>query len=487
MKKLFLALLSLMAMSAFAQIEVTSTGNVGIGTTSDAEEKLVTRGNIRIRNANGSNPTLAGSLEFIESGLTWATDAFGFRILHDGSSNALLFQSSALTNLIDLLAIKRDGNIGIGTTDPQTKMNLASGIFQVGLNDPNDETDYWTQLHNNRLVFNRPDKSYIDFGNNSNSLIFRQGTPPVEVMNMLPSGNIGMGTPDPKEKLHIEGDFLINAFGAGNESGIFFRENFTDSNKYNMSILAYDHNGASSDGLSINGYDGISFSTGANTRNEQMRIDQNGNVGIGTTAPSVMLEINNPIVQESFNVTTGLDGRSLALRGETVDFKRAGRNYIAASNAVGTLAFSTGGSDIYNNNIRMSIDENGDVGIGTIDTYGYKLAVNGDLGVDGDIDVSATSTDGLGFNWPDYVFESDYKLLSLVEVEEHINEKGHLPNVPSAKEVKEKGSFSLGEMNKKLLEKVEELTLYLIDQNKKLAQQEQRIKALENELKTRNK
>ena len=71
--------------------------------------------------------------------------------------------------------------------------------------------------------------------------------------------------------------------------------------------------------------------------------------------------------------------------------------------------------------------------------------------------------------------EDDYNLLSLKEVEKHIEEKGHLPNVPSAKEVNEKGNFALGEMNKKLLEKVEELTLYLIEQNKKLEQQEKRI------------
>ena len=72
------------------------------------------------------------------------------------------------------------------------------------------------------------------------------------------------------------------------------------------------------------------------------------------------------------------------------------------------------------------------------------------------------------------VFEKDYKLLSLEEVEQHIKEKGHLPNIPSAKEVKKNG-FSLGEMNRKLLEKVEELMLYTI-------QQEKRIKALEDKL-----
>jgi hypothetical protein len=63
--------------------------------------------------------------------------------------------------------------------------------------------------------------------------------------------------------------------------------------------------------------------------------------------------------------------------------------------------------------------------------------------------------------WPDYVFSRNYKLPSLSEVEQFITENQHLPNVPSAAEVKENG-IELGEMNAILLQKVEELTLYII-------------------------
>lgn len=78
-------------------------------------------------------------------------------------------------------------------------------------------------------------------------------------------------------------------------------------------------------------------------------------------------------------------------------------------------------------------------------------------------------------SWPDYVFEKEYDLKSLKQVEKFIQKEGHLPNVPTAKEVIENGA-NLGEMNKILLEKVEELTLYLI-------QQEKRIEVLENSIK----
>lgn len=78
--------------------------------------------------------------------------------------------------------------------------------------------------------------------------------------------------------------------------------------------------------------------------------------------------------------------------------------------------------------------------------------------------------------WADYVFKKDYRLRSLEEVEKHIGQKGHLPNIPSAQEV-EKDGINLGEMDAKLLEKIEELTLYSIEQNKQ-------IKVLQEENKT---
>lgn len=108
------------------------------------------------------------------------------------------------------------------------------------------------------------------------------------------------------------------------------------------------------------------------------------------------------------------------------------------------------------NNIHFST---GNVGIGTNAITNYKLAVDGkirsrEVKVDND-------------NWADYVFFKNYKLPTLQEVENHIKEKGHLINIPSAKEVKANG-IELGEMNKLLLEKIEELTLYIIEQNKRL-------------------
>lgn len=101
------------------------------------------------------------------------------------------------------------------------------------------------------------------------------------------------------------------------------------------------------------------------------------------------------------------------------------------------------------------------MGIGTV-SPAERLSVNGNIRSK-EIKVEAT-------NWPDYVFLPDYQLPSLTQIEEQIKLKGHLPDMPSAKEVETNG-IALGEMNKLLLKKVEELTLHLIDQNKQLQDQ----------------
>ncbi|WP_285060238.1 hypothetical protein [Pedobacter ginsengisoli] len=119
----------------------------------------------------------------------------------------------------------------------------------------------------------------------------------------------------------------------------------------------------------------------------------------------------------------------------------------------------------------------GDVGIGTTNTQGHKLAVNGKIRAQ-EIKVELA-------NWPDFVFSRSYKLPTLQETESHIKEKGHLPGIPSAAEV-EKNGIELGDMNKKLLQKIEELTLYLIEKDKQLneerklnKEQDERLKKVE--------
>lgn len=120
------------------------------------------------------------------------------------------------------------------------------------------------------------------------------------------------------------------------------------------------------------------------------------------------------------------------------------------------------------NDADLMIKSNGNVGIGTA-TPGNKLEVNGTIRSK-EVIVEATS-------WPDFVFKTDYNMPSLSFVENYIKEHGHLPNIPSQQEVEENGQ-SLGETQKLLLQKIEEMTLYIIELNKKIEAQEQEIRKL---------
>jgi hypothetical protein len=108
---------------------------------------------------------------------------------------------------------------------------------------------------------------------------------------------------------------------------------------------------------------------------------------------------------------------------------------------------------------------------------GYELSVKGEI-VCHDLLIQDSSL------WPDYVFEAGYPLKPLEEVEAHIRENKHLPGIPAAGEI-EKDGISVGGMQKRMMEKIEELTLYVIDQNKRLAAQERQLAELRQALQSR--
>ncbi len=137
---------------------------------------------------------------------------------------------------------------------------------------------------------------------------------------------------------------------------------------------------------------------------------------------------------------------------------------VVDSDWTNTLMFSNNktSNEIYNNAGTPIILQNtvkGSVAIGTTETGTHKLAVEGSIGArEVVVEVGA---------WSDFVFDNEYKLKELDEVESFIEQNNHLPDIPSEKEVLKNG-VSLGEMNAKLLQKIEELTLYVIEINKEV-------------------
>jgi len=215
----------------------------------------------------------------------------------------------------------------------------------------------------------------------------------------------------------------------------------------------------------------------------------NNNVGIGTGNPMAKLQVDNGnilvrnfanvdnqsaiMIAHAINITT-YDTFGTSLRTIT---ESAGHNIYG-------LQFFTQESYATGQTEKLRILGNGNVGIGKINPTN-KLDVNGTIHSQ-EVKVDLTG-------WSDFVFRKEYSLPTLAEVEKHIAEKGHLKDIPNEEEVLRDG-IKLGEMNSKLLQKIEELTLYMIEQEKKteklkdfisqqsrvISEQNKRLKKLEN-------
>ncbi len=221
----------------------------------------------------------------------------------------------------------------------------------------------------------------------------------------------------------------------------------------------------------------------ANRPWSRVLLESEGKVGIGTTNPQNRLQISGGHGDTNMNLHYGHPDPNLhadltlwaSEPGWTYTGTGIGNNVYNSSSGPGIIRMNTlkGGSylRLLDQELRLNVvkkdgtdvsalavDPSGNVGVGTT-TPKEKLSVNGNIRAK-EIKVETAS-------WPDYVFAKDYALPSLKETEQHMQEKGHLPGIPSAQEVKSNG-VDLGEMNAKLLKKIEELTLHLIEKDKQL-------------------
>ena len=215
-----------------------------------------------------------------------------------------------------------------------------------------------------------------------------------------------------------------------------------------------------------------------------LTIKGNGNVGIGTSTPIEKLDINGNInLNNQVGISSGyLNPGYYVYKNGPVSY---GMKLQYSSGEFGTMIFGPNqsnrfigfgkvGSALTDDNILeyMRIDlDNGNVGIGT-NTPDNKLDVNGTIRAK---EVKVES------NWSDFVFEENYNLPALDQVETFIKENKHLPDIPSAKQVEEEG-LSMADMMKKQMQKIEELTLYLIEMKKENESQSNKIAALEKQL-----
>ena len=263
-------------------------------------------------------------------------------------------------------------------------------------------------------------------------------------------GNVGIGITNPEGLLQLHGD-----------SKRFIISNSTTNLEYAARIEFWEHSNTS-DSPSANfalQYDGLNDMlrfrgnwSGVNN-SDIMVIKRNGKVGIGTTSPSSLLDL----------YSSSDNQRLLRLSHPSSPTAAAGYIGFVNSNASNNgIVLGVQYSSIYYDVITMQRSTR-NVGIGTTNPA-YKLTVDGTIGCE---EVKVENIVGA-----DFVFEEEYELRSLNEVEEFIKTNKHLPEVTSAKDMEENG-IDIGEFQIQLLQKIEELTLYVIELKKENDEQRQ--------------
>lgn len=360
----------------------------------------------------------------------------------DGAENNFVGFQAGFSN------VSGNGNSYIGRAAGHSNVtghnNIAIGSF--ALHDVASSS-------NNVAVGNNTGRGITTGGNNtiiganvtglpaalSNNIIIADGAGNRRI-NVDATGNIGIGTTNPLAKVHLYG-----------ENPELFLEGDANSYYTRIRIKSISNTGW------IDNYGPVGGGLWLNVNSTS-----NKHIGLGTTPGGSMAITWDPAVVP-FSVT--------GAQSHTGDFFKVNKN---TSTTPGVIIPQT----------VFSINKDGNVSIGSVTTFPSGTGTNYKLAVAGDIMAEKLKVKLQNAGWPDYVFDNDYRLPSIKELEAFIQKNKHLPNVPSAEQIKKDG-IDVGDNQRILLEKIEELTLYIIEQNKKIELLEadrQKIKEQEQQL-----
>jgi hypothetical protein len=398
------------------------------------------------------------------------------------------------------IEVVSDGKVGVGTSSPAARLDVVDtsghASLRVFSNNPSNGRTSTLEL----AAGNGSDSgsaSIIKFSTlttQQHAKLQIQNSAGSNLMNVNDAGNVGIGLTDPgSRRLKVVTSASSNDVGvelaigrtSGTNYGLLATANGSGADS-NQGILTTAANGTSNYGLRI-------YNVAAGASNYALYSDSaaqsyfQGNVGIGTAAPAQKLSIQGSHGDTLLQLFSdaygqGVNGANTALLtlwasepGWTWTGVGLGNNFYNASrvtttrgasfirlldNAIHLTTYDSSGTDKHG----IWIND-GKVSVGNPGTFNHTLNVGGS--------VRATSFISDTQTYADFVFKPDYRLPALSEVETHIKKHGHLPGIPSEAEARANG-IDLARMQVQLLQKVEELTLHVIAQEK-------RIHSLENE------
>ena len=393
---------------------INGNGDVGIGIDSPTE-RLHVEGGLRIGDLSGT-----GDRNVIVD----AAGKFKIGTTGVGDSDWTETASHVYNNTHD---------IGIGTSSPGAKLHVVGpesngSTGALKLTFPGT-APFYTDAHSMVLDGNEIDV----LGTLSNNLVL-QGNSNGGITLGQGGGNIGIGqAPSSARKVMITGDPIPASPGSLiTAPGSFAIIN--TSTGFSEMVM---------DGNEIHSIDEDLLINTKSSRNIRMT-DSNGKVGIGV-APTAKLTVegaDNNGTNAAVEIRSPGGSQRMLLDGNEIDVIEG------------------------NKALHLNANSAGPVTIGTL-----TVATGYDLSVDGKIMAEEVRVQ-LSEAWPDYVFKPDYELMALEDVKRAIAKDGHLPGVPAASVVESEG-IALGDMQRMMMEKIEELTLHLIDVNERLKQVEQ--------------
>lgn len=387
------------------------------------------------------------------------------------------------------------GNVGIGTSSPKTTLDINGHLLLRGVPDKNGSALFTgegdKELNKYLILINSPglsSASGLKAGGVLVSDAYNYANPGKN--DLIVKGNVGIGVPSPSTNLHVNkhmyvgDDTFSNPDNWGATINLAHAEHsriLLEERKTGVQTALWAHTSGNNKygNARVGTLSNHDFSVITNG-NPKVTVKREGNVGIGTTKPTEKLEVKGVIkIPAATNIDNDSPGIILIsdddFKYDNTFLNHYGFGFHAyqdeSSPEIGNNTYVSGyyGVDFFTRGKnRLRINHDGKVGIGTTKPD-MKLTVNGKIHATGiRVDKNITA---------DYVFQKyytgasalkpNYNMPSLQEVEQFIKRNYHLPEIPSAKQVKQEG-LVLEDMTVLLLQKIEELTLYTIQQQKEI-------------------